>query len=462
MSQGIGSVMLKMAKSTPAGTDRTSTVSGFEENTAHAAPVRRPLRGIVLRENTYGQMAVVGAGGDSAGLYSSSAQGGRTGWTADLLIQSLSISRSEKFQPLPTFGAAYGYFFGENHTFINVSAALLDTQDFPWKRDWWANYEESLRGTRLVEARRRVVLACNDTLFEGYIVQSNTSEVAAEEGMAQMSFQMWVVNVVYNGTPGVALLPGASGGTERPYVTLPPHRSSSAPTTDPDAPVGLFAALQRISDAFTEVKTWVGDKLEAVEDFLYGRNMVIPAGAMSASAVLTPAQYAAVRDSVYDTSAPTRWQAATAAWAQAATGEGWQNYDEFLENPPSAAWTSGDLTEMDEEIAAFVGEGLSERLNAYSDYLLTQQMQELNPRWTITGGYRPSELVRVLGRASFAAISLGASFSRADVVLAQVVSGVTPIESESNALTAAEARSRAVELSASTRMRAPGVLWPEQ
>jgi hypothetical protein len=284
--------------------------------------------------------------------------------------------------------------------------------------------------------------------------------------MAQMSFQMWVVNVVYNGTPGVAILPGASGGTERPYVTLPPHRSSSAPTTDPDAPVGLFAALQRISDAFTEVKTWVGDKLEAVEDFLYGRNMVIPAGAMSASAVLSPAQYASMRDAVYLSSVPTAWQTEAAAWAKGATGEGWQNYDEFLENSPAEAYwgqSPGAGTDAEKaEIQAFVGQDLRGMLDSYADAVLTAQMQELNPGWTLTGGYRPSELVRVLGRASFAAISLGASFSRADVVLAQVVSGVTPIESESNALTAAEARSRAVELSASTRMRAPGVLWPEQ
>ena len=120
--------------------------------------VRRPLRGIEEKNDTYAVMRVITSDGNEIPLFDSggspsflkSKGKGQRGYS-NFLIQNLREARAEKSQIIQTFGEAYVFFFGEQPRAIQFNGYLLNTVDFNWKAEWWENYERYLRGTALVE-----------------------------------------------------------------------------------------------------------------------------------------------------------------------------------------------------------------------------------------------------------------------------------------------------------------------
>ena len=158
--------------------------------------VRRPLRGIEIKEDTYVYFRVLKGDGTPLELVDSSGPGGKGKAYANFLLQSVQESRMERQQILETFGSPYVFFFGESPRFVDVSAVLLDTHDFNWSAEWWENYEKFLRGTRLAERGATALLHYDDIILEGYPIQATSSRTSMERNQVQLQFRMFVTNYI--------------------------------------------------------------------------------------------------------------------------------------------------------------------------------------------------------------------------------------------------------------------------
>jgi len=171
-----------------------NSYSGGRRGGAGEPNVRRPLRGIEIKDDTYATMRVVQADGTEIPLFDSSDSAGTSNRYSNFLLQSVQEQRMEKQQIVETFGDPYIYFFGEAPRFINCSAILLNTLDFNWRAEWWQNYDKYLRGTKLVEQGARCYLFYDEIVLEGYIVSAAAVETAEQPYFVQLQFQMFLTN----------------------------------------------------------------------------------------------------------------------------------------------------------------------------------------------------------------------------------------------------------------------------
>lgn len=205
--------------------------------------VRRPVRGFEIKEDTYGMIKVIRADGtmipltDAAGPLSSSSgsqtgagsgvpqQGSpkpRTGATynySNFIIQSIVESRQEKAQVLETFGDTFVFFFGERPRILQVSGILMNTLDFNWRTEFWYNYENTLRGTKLVEQNARIYLFYDDLVVEGYMLGANAQDLAENPYHIPFSFQLFVTNHQYLGNIGQEDYPITHAVNLKPLLT---------------------------------------------------------------------------------------------------------------------------------------------------------------------------------------------------------------------------------------------------
>jgi len=190
------------------------------------AGVRRPLRGIEIKEDTYSVIKVLKANGDAipltdAGGVKPPQSGSSTGAGSkvppkspersslastynysNFIIQRIDESRQEKSQIMETFGDAYIFFFGERPRLLNVSGLLFNTADFNWRTEFWYNYENVLRGTKLVEENARMYLFWDDIVVEGYMLQAGARDDAEMPYHIPFNFTLFVTNHTYLSTIG--------------------------------------------------------------------------------------------------------------------------------------------------------------------------------------------------------------------------------------------------------------------
>ena len=206
--------------------------------------IRRPLRGIEIKDDTYAIMKVIRADGREIALVDSGAPSGVQSGTSteaasgipprgkyakanhtfnysNFIINQISESRSEKILVQETFGAPYAFFFGEKPRFLQVRGLLFNTLDFNWRSEFWVNYENTLRGTKLVEQNARVYLHYDDIVVEGYIVDAEAQDVAEMPYHIPFSFSMFVTNHTYLSKIGDPLYPkrGAAQQPTNPLAT---------------------------------------------------------------------------------------------------------------------------------------------------------------------------------------------------------------------------------------------------
>lgn len=190
--------------------------------------VRRPYRGIEIKDDTYAVMKVLRsdgsavplvdsggermpqAGGDTkagSGTNSNSNNANRapmaTTFTySNFIIQNIVDSRQEKSQILETFGDPFIFFFGERPRILQVSGLLMNTRDFNWRTEFWYNYENYLRGTKLVELNARIYLFWDDVLVEGYMMGAQAQDNADMPYHIPFSFNLFVTSHTYLGSIG--------------------------------------------------------------------------------------------------------------------------------------------------------------------------------------------------------------------------------------------------------------------
>lgn len=170
--------------------------------------MRRPLRGIQIKENTYATLRVRRANGEDLPVFDSSSSNvdengiGRSSEYSNFVVASLQEQRVEKQQIIQTFGEDYIFFFGEQPRFINVSGVLWNTRDFNWKNEFLENYERYLRGTRLVENNARLYLSVDDIVVEGYLVSSTVNANAMNPYHVEFQFTMFVCQYAHTSSIG--------------------------------------------------------------------------------------------------------------------------------------------------------------------------------------------------------------------------------------------------------------------
>lgn len=180
--------------------------------------VRRPVRGIQIKDDTYATLQVRTADGRNIPLIDSGGSKTDTdnpdiAYTdkySNFLIQSMQESRTEKMQVVQTFGAPFVFFFGEHPRIIAGRGVLLNTEDFNWRAEFLENYDRYLRGTKCVENKARVTLSWDDIVVEGYFVKVDTAETSTDPNYVTMEFQMFLTNYQNISRIGLSEFPGSS------------------------------------------------------------------------------------------------------------------------------------------------------------------------------------------------------------------------------------------------------------
>jgi len=169
--------------------------SGSGSARAGKSNVRRPVRGLEIKEDTFAFLKVVRADNTEIPIIDSSSPTGKSeGGYSNFILQSVQEARMEKNQIVETFGDSYIFFFGESPRFLDVSAVLLNSNDFNWEAEWWENYNKYLRGTKLVEMGARCYLFYDDNIVEGYILGAQAAKTADTPLSVQLTFKFFVTN----------------------------------------------------------------------------------------------------------------------------------------------------------------------------------------------------------------------------------------------------------------------------
>lgn len=214
------------ARTDPFAARREQLATRMRSRGRSETPVRRPLRGIQIKEDSYAIIRVLDSEGrfipviDAAGeLRPTGAGPQRTvSWT-NFLVQSVSEQRQEKQQIVETFGDSYIFFFGESPRMLQVQGILINSADFNWRAEWWENYERYFRGTRLVERAARLYLIYDEIIVEGYLLNASASESAQNNSAVQFNFTIYVTgysNVSLIGDPN---FPAPQGSIDYTDVT---------------------------------------------------------------------------------------------------------------------------------------------------------------------------------------------------------------------------------------------------
>lgn len=169
------------------------TLSGGSSRAGNRV-ARRPTRGIEIKEDTYAAIKVILSDGSELPLTDSSRRDGGSSGYSNFLLQSVTEVRMEKHQIVETFGSSYIYFFGENPRFLDVQAMVINSHDFNWEAEWWQNYEQNFRGTRLVEKGGRLYMFYDDNIVEGYMLMCQATKQSSEPHLIPISFRLFLTN----------------------------------------------------------------------------------------------------------------------------------------------------------------------------------------------------------------------------------------------------------------------------
>jgi hypothetical protein len=360
--------------------------------------VRRPLRGIQVKPNTYASIRVKTASGadiklldSSSDEYDASTKIGRSSSYANFLIQSLRESRAEKQQIIETFGEDYVYFFGERPRFLEVQGVLINSADFNWKSEFWTNYDQHLRGTKLVEQNARLYFYFDDTVVEGYLLGASTTEESMQPHLMPFNFQLFITNYAILSNVGSVIF-GASDTGENGKSALEPI----LPTGNPQSAIGASLGAGGLTGFLANTAKFANDAtftiqrtLETIRNTFYGRELIVPDGIgtmVVAPAIENKGQFAAAR-----TGQPIHTMG-----------------DEYVARSPQSLDAKTLLASKAEQARI---EALLLKQDPVA--LELQARAEFQAAGIDTG--KPNAMMAILGRGAFAAVQYAAPFGLAKV-----------------------------------------------
>lgn len=253
--------------------------------------VRRPQRGIELKRDTYATLRVFDSLNRPIPFVDSSAppaeEGGTIGQSVEytnFILQSLQEQRIEKQQIVETFGEDYIFFFGERPRIYNVTALLLNTRNFNWKSEWWKNYEDTLRGTKLLERNARLYLYFDDIVIEGYMLQAQAISSVEDPYKLPLQFQIFCTNYSIIGDVGSVFTPvynesQATASPDPSPTTVPPDDQSIQASdaqksgAQQDSLTGFLADAAKFANSASFT---IQRALEQARNTLYGRTLAFP------------------------------------------------------------------------------------------------------------------------------------------------------------------------------------------
>lgn len=205
-------------KGTQGDANEDGSGAGSLRSSRSFAHVRRPVRGIVLKDDTYATLQVRKADGtvipllDGGGLFDDKNNPGvgLSEQYSNFILQNIQEERAEKTQVVQTFGAPFIFFFGEHPRVIQGSGVLINTEDFNWRAEFWENYDNNLRGSKCVQKKTRITLAWDDIVVEGYFIAASATENANEPGYVNFSFQIFLTNYANVSAIGASDFPRGS------------------------------------------------------------------------------------------------------------------------------------------------------------------------------------------------------------------------------------------------------------
>ena len=158
--------------------------------------VRRPYRGISIKRESFASLSVVTNKSTlSKNTLKNSSSKDSVAFTSNFLINSVSESRQEKHQPVSTFGKDYVYFFGEQPRQMTFNCTLLNSDNFRWEEEWWENYENNFRGSRLAARSEQVRLRLDESIIYGYMLTCSTNKDSNNPHSVTLSFTIHVTEV---------------------------------------------------------------------------------------------------------------------------------------------------------------------------------------------------------------------------------------------------------------------------
>lgn len=177
-------------------TEGDERANGREEG---YAGVRRPVRGLQLKNEEYATLRVIGPNGqffqviDAAGEVLEEGEGVRkTHRYTNFFVSSVQEQRMEKKQVVDTFGDPLIFLFGEAPRMVKVQGTLLNTADFNWRNEFWYNYERYFRATRLAQLNARLYLIYDDRIIEGLMLSAQAQQTAQSRASVPFTFDMFV------------------------------------------------------------------------------------------------------------------------------------------------------------------------------------------------------------------------------------------------------------------------------
>lgn len=271
------------------------TTSPFEDVFADASSetrarqnVRRPMRGIEVKRDTYATIKVIDALGRPVPMIDSSSavdvEGiGQSTEYSNFILQGVQEQRVEKQQIVETFGEDYIFFFGERPRIYTFSAILMNTRNFNWKSEWWKNYEDTLRGTKLLERNARLYMYFDDVVIEGYMLQAQAAASTNDPYMLPLSFQIFCTNYSIIGSVGSIFSPTYSESSPN---RIPEETTTTAMPDDADLTSDVTAAASSqnsLTGFLAEASRFANNAtfsiqraLEQARNTLYGRSLAFP------------------------------------------------------------------------------------------------------------------------------------------------------------------------------------------
>lgn len=247
--------------------------------------VRRPVRGLQIKDETFGTLEIKTRDGKNLLLLDSGGKidKGDISFSprySNFLLQSVSESSMEKVQIVETFGQAFAFYFGNRPRTLQVSGILLNSADFNWKNEFWYNYNNYLRGTQLVVNDTVAYLSYDDVTVIGFLNNAATDQSSDPQEYVSFNFSMLVSSVIPTNIVGLNKpLYRTPVDIEPDLITLP---QSEAPTNAADADKSYTRFIEGALNGSQSLDFLFGQNAQNYSNFgmqyITGANIKTPTG----------------------------------------------------------------------------------------------------------------------------------------------------------------------------------------
>jgi hypothetical protein len=259
-------------------------------------PIRRPYRGIQIKDDTFSTISIRRPDASSILLTSSAdttgnSRPGKIGQVteyADYILQGVNDQRQEKHQIMETFGDPYVYFFGERPRIVQFNGLLINTEDFNWRSQFWLNYDQYMRGTKLVQQNARAYISFDSITIEGYILGAQAQDIADQPYSIPFSFSLLVTDYYDWSSIGKTTFPGEDRTVDLDVLNqeLEDQRATFVSTgaqvrlknllANPGS--GILSTLRSGIRAVNEATSFVSGIVDDIHNVIGGRVVRMPIG----------------------------------------------------------------------------------------------------------------------------------------------------------------------------------------